>query len=67
MLETQVDNFDTVEAANAFMTSKEFGENPVGTDFDAEGFIARLKQGESEEVLKKRVEIGPRALPDDLF
>ena len=67
MLETQVDNFDTVEATNAFMRSKEFGENPIGTDFDAEDFIARLNQGESEEVLKKRVEIGPRALPDDLF
>jgi catechol-2,3-dioxygenase len=67
MLETQVDNFETVEAANDFMKSKAFAENPIGTDFDAEDFIARIKRGEAEETLKKRVEIGSRALPDDLF
>ncbi|KIW78345.1 hypothetical protein Z517_08180 [Fonsecaea pedrosoi CBS 271.37] len=67
MIETQVDNFETVEEANAFMTGREFAENPIGTDFDAEEWIERLKNGESEEVLKKRVEIGARALPEDLF
>src|SRR5271156_2184694 len=33
MLETQADNFDTVEAANAMMASPAFAENPIGTDF----------------------------------
>ncbi|KAH9821429.1 glyoxalase/Bleomycin resistance protein/Dioxygenase [Teratosphaeria destructans] len=64
MLETQVDNFDTVKEANDFMMGSAFAENAVGTDVDPEQLIERLRGGESEEVLKKRVEIGPRALPD---
>lgn len=64
MLETQVDNFDTVDAATAFMMSDKFAENPIGTDFDAEDFITALRHGEEESVLKERKEIGPRSLPD---
>ena len=64
MLETQVDNFDTNEAANAFMSSKYFAENPIGTDIDPEDLIARIKNGEADEVLKQRVENGPRGLPN---
>lgn len=63
MLETQVDNFDTVEAANDFMNSKFFAENPFGTDVDPEDLITRIKNGESDAELKRRVEIGPRELP----
>ncbi|KIW98757.1 uncharacterized protein Z519_00420 [Cladophialophora bantiana CBS 173.52] len=44
-VETQVDNFDTVEEANAFMTSTLFKENTIGTDFDPEDLIKRLKAG----------------------
>lgn len=64
MLETQVDNFDSVEEANEFMISEEFSTNPIGTDFDPEELISRVKKGESDKVLKKRAEIGPRGLPD---
>ncbi|KAJ6017888.1 Glyoxalase/Bleomycin resistance protein/Dihydroxybiphenyl dioxygenase [Penicillium sp. IBT 35674x] len=64
MLETQVDNFDTVEGANAFMMSKEFAENPIGTDFDAEEMIQAIKSGEEDHTLKKRREIGSRGLSD---
>jgi catechol-2,3-dioxygenase len=64
MLETQVDNFDTVEDANAFMSGPAFAENPIGTDIDVEDMIQKLEAGEDEAVLKKRVEIGPRAVPD---
>ncbi|KAJ5532321.1 Glyoxalase/Bleomycin resistance protein/Dihydroxybiphenyl dioxygenase [Penicillium frequentans] len=64
MLETQVDNFDTIEGANSFMMSKEFAENPIGTDFDAEEMIQAIKSGEEDHVLKKRREIGPRGLSD---
>lgn len=64
MIETQVDNFDTVDEANAFMSSPAFAENPIGTDVDIEGLIERLKNGESEASLKKRVEIGAREVPD---
>jgi hypothetical protein len=33
-LETQVDTFDTPEEATVFMKSKEFADNPIGTDID---------------------------------
>jgi catechol-2,3-dioxygenase len=66
-LETQVDNFDTVEEATAFMTGPFFGENAIGTDFDPEELIRRLHAGEDEKLLKKRVEIGPRGLPSEIF
>jgi hypothetical protein len=67
MIETQVDNFDTVEAANDFMSSKEFAENPIGTDFDPEDLIQKLRRGEDQASIKKRVEIGPRAIPAELI
>ncbi|GAB7346859.1 hypothetical protein MBLNU459_g1943t1 [Dothideomycetes sp. NU459] len=67
MIETQVDNFDDAEEANAFMFSKHFAENPIGTDFDPEDLIERLRRGEDEQKLKQRVEIGPRELPASLI
>lgn len=66
VLETQVDNFDTSDAANEFMSSDAFAENPIGTDFDPEDMIRRLKAGEDDSVLKKRKEIGPRGPPEFL-
>ncbi|KAL6250093.1 hypothetical protein RBB50_002394 [Rhinocladiella similis] len=60
MLETQVDNFDTVEKADEFMKSQSFSENPIGTEFDPEKLISRMLSGEEENVLKRRVESGPR-------
>jgi len=66
-IETQVDNFDSVEETNAFMASREFAENPIGTDFDPEELIRRLRAGEDERSIKKRVEIGPRGIPEDLI
>lgn len=62
-IETQIDNFDTSEEASEFMASKEFAENPIGTDFDPEDLIRRLASGEDRASIKKRVEIGPRHLP----
>ncbi|KAK7905501.1 hypothetical protein LTR67_000224 [Exophiala xenobiotica] len=64
MIETQVDNFDDPDEATKFMESKYFNENPIGADFDPEDHIKRLSAGESEAELKKRVEIGPRGLPE---
>jgi catechol-2,3-dioxygenase len=63
-LETQVDNFDIVEEANHFMTGKCFAENPIGTDFEPEDLVRRIESGESEESIKRRIEIGPRDLPE---
>lgn len=64
MLETQVDNFEDVDSATEFMKSPAFAENPIGVDFDPEEYISRLSNGESEAALKKRIEIGPRGVPE---
>lgn len=60
MLETQTDNFATVDEADKFMKSNKFSENPIGTDFDPEDIITRMLAGETESSLKRRVESGPR-------
>ena len=60
LLETQTDNFDTPEEANDFMASESFMQNPVGTDFDPQDLIRRLKAGEDHASIKKRTEIGRR-------
>lgn len=61
-LETQVDNFETTDEANAFMMSKDFASNPLGVDFDPEDMVRRLNRGEPESELMKRPDIGPRDL-----
>ncbi|KAJ9610547.1 hypothetical protein H2200_005324 [Cladophialophora chaetospira] len=64
LLETQVDNFDTPDEANVYMSSKEFGQNPIGVDFEPEDLIVRFKNGESDAELKRRPESGPRGVPN---
>ncbi|KAI0847760.1 Glyoxalase/Bleomycin resistance protein/Dihydroxybiphenyl dioxygenase [Daldinia vernicosa] len=59
-LEFQVDNYDTVPEAVAFMASPEFEENPVGVDFDPEVFVKRVRSGEDDKSIKVRPNIGPR-------
>lgn len=59
-LETQIDNFSTNEEIAQWLVSKEFAENPIGTDFDAEDLVKRLQAGEDHSSIKKRIEIGPR-------
>ncbi|KAK2605506.1 hypothetical protein N8I77_008339 [Diaporthe amygdali] len=61
-IETQVDNFETVDEANAFMNTPEFAENPIGVDFDPEDLIRRVENGEDEGKLRKRPRIGPRGV-----
>ncbi|ORY57831.1 putative ring-cleavage extradiol dioxygenase [Pseudomassariella vexata] len=61
-IETQVQNFDTVEEANAYMTSTDFTENPIGVDFDPEELVKRLESGEDERDIKKKPNIGPRSI-----
>jgi hypothetical protein len=60
-----------VEEANAFMSSLAFSENPFGVDFDPIDLQNKLRRGEDEKLLKKRLSIGPRSidsipLPPDL-
>lgn len=59
-IETQVDNFDTVEEVDAFMAGKEFAQNPIGSEYDPEDLIRRLEANEDDKSIKKRVEIGVR-------
>ena len=77
-IELQVDNFDSPDAADAFMSGKYFEMNPIGTDFDpdswAEGIMAKadangnegLSAGEVRD-LKTRREIGERAMVPEGF
>ena len=62
-IETQVENFETVDETTAFMFSKEYQENPIGTDFVPEELIGRLDRGEDMASITKRREIGPRGIP----
>ncbi|KAI1298548.1 Glyoxalase/Bleomycin resistance protein/Dihydroxybiphenyl dioxygenase [Xylaria venustula] len=61
-IETQVDNFDSVEEITAFMTGPEMKENPIGVDFDPEELIRKLESGVPESEIKKRPNIGPRGV-----
>ena len=63
-IELQVDNYDTIEEATAFFYSDAFAENPIGVEFDPEDLIRRLREGESEEDVKRRPDIGKRGLAD---
>ncbi|EXJ79170.1 hypothetical protein A1O3_08671 [Capronia epimyces CBS 606.96] len=62
-LETQVDNFDSVEETDKFMRSNAFAENPIGVDYDPEDLIRRLQAREDDKSIKERPNIGPRSLP----
>ncbi|KAJ6119385.1 hypothetical protein N7523_003665 [Penicillium sp. IBT 18751x] len=78
-IELQVENFDRLEDANAFMGGENYVSNPIGTDFDVEEWAAYIlgkakpDRSESltkaeEKALKKRKEIGERKeLPSFFF
>lgn len=53
-LEFQVDNFENIDDATAFFFSPEFNANPIGTDFDPEALLRRLRAGEPVADLLKR-------------
>lgn len=44
-MEFQVDGFDTVEAANAFMRGPQFETNSIGVEFDPDAMLAALRRG----------------------
>ncbi|KAK0669222.1 putative biphenyl-2,3-diol 1,2-dioxygenase [Cercophora samala] len=58
--EMQVNNFDTADEALEFMKTPEYAQNPIGVDIEIESWLARVKSGEDEKVLKKRPVIGQR-------
>jgi catechol-2,3-dioxygenase len=61
-IETQVDNFDTNEEVDRFMSGPAFADNPIGVDFEPEDLIKRLNSGEAESSIKRRPESGRRDL-----
>ena len=63
-IELQVENFATVAESTAFFYSDEFRENPIGVDFTPEDLMSRLANGEPEEAVKRRPNIGPRTFSD---
>lgn len=62
-IETQVDNFDSVPETDEYMRSKDFEENPIGVEYRPEDLIRRLEAKEDHRSIKRRPNIGPRALP----
>jgi catechol 2,3-dioxygenase-like lactoylglutathione lyase family enzyme len=52
-VELKIDNFDTVEEQHAWLRTKEFAENPIGTHFDPEVLVARFHAGVPDEQLKQ--------------
>ena len=62
IIETQVENFDTVREAAQYMTGAAYRTNPLGVDFQMEDLIKRIKAGEDEASLKARPASGPRGL-----
>lgn len=50
-IELQVDNFTTAEAADAFIRSGAFKENPIGVEFDPERLLQRYENGDAIEEL----------------
>jgi catechol-2,3-dioxygenase len=61
-IEVEVDNFDTPEEAATYMKSLSFLENPMGSDFDPEEFVRRVRSGEDHSTIKKRLDVGPRKI-----
>ena len=61
-IECQVDNYDTVEEAGEFFFTPEFATNTIGTDYDPEELLRRVRAGENESELKLRPASGPRGV-----
>ncbi|PLB48496.1 Glyoxalase/Bleomycin resistance protein/Dihydroxybiphenyl dioxygenase [Aspergillus steynii IBT 23096] len=61
-LETQVEVLNSTEESVAFMSSKEFKENPWGVDYDPEHIIAELKRGVDPKSFYPRPYIGVREM-----
>lgn len=53
-IETQVDSFDTAEAATAFMMGEAFDRNPIGIEFDPNEIMDRMAKGEEVKSILQR-------------
>ena len=55
-LEFQVENVGSVAEAPEFFHSEVFASNLIGTEFDPEELLSRLRLGETADVFKRRQE-----------
>jgi catechol-2,3-dioxygenase len=63
-LEFQVDNYHTTEATAAFFAGEEFAANPIGTEFDPEYMLERLRRGDDPaELLRPGAGTPPGTTP----
>lgn len=53
-MEFQVECFDSVAESAAYFFTDDFGQNPIGVEFDPEDLLRRLRAGEPERTLKRR-------------
>jgi catechol-2,3-dioxygenase len=56
-MEFQVDSYASNDEANAYMASPHFAANPIGVEFDPDGWLARLRGGTPpSELLLRRTD-----------
>jgi len=65
-VELQIDNFATMDEANAYMTGPDFAENPIGVIFDPEDLIRDYESGRPFEDLIRRPPLPPGKTPLDM-
>ena len=63
-VELQIDVFETLEEANAFLTTEAFARNPIGVMFDPAELAKRFHEGVPEVELTRPLE-GPPPGPSD--
>ena len=61
VLELQIENFDSDQEVDEWMTNSDFDVNPIGVDFDPGDLKARLEAGTPVADLKIRPRIGSRS------
>ena len=65
-VELQIDNFATMDEANAYMTGPDFAENPIGVLFDPEQLIRDYEAGVAHADLIRRPPLPEGKTPMDM-
>jgi catechol 2,3-dioxygenase-like lactoylglutathione lyase family enzyme len=65
-VELQIDNFATMAECQAYFTSPDFAENPIGIIFDPEALIRDYEAGVSYDDLIRRPALPPGKTPMDM-
>jgi catechol 2,3-dioxygenase-like lactoylglutathione lyase family enzyme len=65
-VELQIDVFDTMDEAHAYLTGPDFATNPIGVIFDPEQLIRDYEAGRRFEELVRRPPLPPGKTPMDM-